>query len=159
VKPTSEDVAQMAGVLTRISRGIERARRRGAASTLGILWMIAGAGRIRPSEIADALDVHQSSITRQVRALEAAGQVELTADPRDRRSCFITLTDAGRQELARLNLVGVGRFARFVADWDAEEVQTLSRLLLKLESSIAEVHQREESRDGRDWQKRPPVES
>lgn len=155
MRPTNDDIQQMAGVLTRVSRGVEHARRRGAASTLAILWVIAGAERVRPSEIADALDVHQSSITRQVRALGEAGLVEQTADPHDRRSCFVTLTEAGRQEIVRLNRVGVGRFARFVADWEATEVQTLSRLLLKLESSIAEVRRQDETEGGRHWQKQP----
>jgi DNA-binding MarR family transcriptional regulator len=131
----------MAAALTRISAGVERARRRGAASTLALLQLVAAAERIRPSDLATALNVHHSSITRQVQALEDAGHVEVTVDPEDRRSYLVSLTASGAQELHRLVGVGVDRFAFFVADWSTEDVRTLGHLLGKLEESIARAKQ------------------
>ena len=64
-----------------------------------------------PTELAVVVSLHQSSITRQVSLLEDAGFVTVAVNPRDRRSCRITLTEAGRAELARLYQIGVGRFA------------------------------------------------
>ena len=47
----------------------------------------------------------------------------------------MTLTPAGADEMARLRQAGVDRFATFVADWEPEEVRTLTALLEKLQSS------------------------
>lgn len=141
--------------LMRVVSGIERARRKGDASTLTLLYAVAAQGRVRPSEVAMEMGVHQSTVTRQVQALAAAGQIEVTPDPDDNRSCFLTLTDAGREEIHRLTEVGLDRFAAFVEDWDANEVQTLGRLLAKLEASKSAVNEREQRRSvGRSWQKR-----
>jgi DNA-binding MarR family transcriptional regulator len=118
-----------------------------------VLQILATRGRVRPSDIAVDLGVHQSTVTRQVRTLEAGGHVAVAGDPEDRRSCFITLTDAGWGEVARLTEVGLSRFAAFVADWDAEDVRTLGRLLAKLERSKSELKAREQRPAGRNWQK------
>jgi DNA-binding MarR family transcriptional regulator len=154
MKPSRDDVQQMVAALVSVNSGMERARRQGDASILVTLQVIAVRGQVRPSDIAAELGVHQSTITRQVRTLEAAGQVTVEADPADRRSCFIALTDAGRREIDRLTEIGLSRFALFVADWDAEEVRTLGRLLAKLERSKAAVSQREQIPGGRPWQKK-----
>jgi DNA-binding MarR family transcriptional regulator len=79
--------------------------------------------------------------------------VALTVDPADRRSWFVALTDTGRQELERLTTVGLDRFAAFVADWDAREVRTLTRLLVKFDASKAEVGRRSPPSRAR---RRPP---
>jgi len=86
--------------------------------------------------------VHRSAVTHELQALEAAGQVTLSVDPADRRSWFVALTNSGRAELDRLTSIGLDRFASFVADWDAQEVRTLTRLLVKFETSKAEVGRR-----------------
>jgi DNA-binding MarR family transcriptional regulator len=79
--------------------------------------------------------------------------VTLTVDPADRRSWFVALTDTGHAELERLTTIGLDRFASFVADWDAQEVRTLTRLLVKFDASKAEVGRRSPPSRGR---RRPP---
>ncbi len=153
--PTRNDVQQMVQALFTLTGGLERARKRiPAASTLSVLQMIAAREKIHPSEIALELGVHQSTVTRQIRSLEDAGQVTVLADPNDGRSCTVELTEAGRQEVQRLTQVGLDRFALFVADWDPEEVRALTRLLVKLEQSKADVASREQEQrpGGRRWQ-------
>jgi DNA-binding MarR family transcriptional regulator len=100
--------------------------------------------------------VHQSSITRQTRALEDAGIVSVAADPEDRRSCLISLTDEGWTEVRGAVRTGIDRFATFVADWSAEDVHTLAGLLNRLEESVAEVKARERKPGGRRWQNPAP---
>ena len=157
MQPEKEDVQQLVTALFTVNSSLERARRKSAqASMLAVLQLVAAHQGISPSEIAIELDLHQSSITRQVRILEDAGHVSVVANPQDRRSCRITLTDAGQHELNRLTEIGMGRFAKFVASWDAEEVRTLARLLLKLEESKAEVAQNEQHSGGRRWQQQLP---
>jgi DNA-binding MarR family transcriptional regulator len=155
MEPTRDDVMALVEPLLRISLGIERARRRALASSLAVLRVVAARQPVRPSEIAAALDVHQSSITRQVHALAASGMVAVEVDPADRRSFSVTLTDAGREESARLTEIGLDRFVTFLAGWSADDVQTLGRLLSRLEASIAEVKQREQAAPERVWRARP----
>ncbi len=153
--PNRNDVQQMVQALFTLIGGLERARKRiPAASNLAVLQVIAAHNEIHPSEIAIELGVHQSTITRQVQSLEGAGQVSVIADPADGRSCTISLTEAGKEEVHRLTQIGLDRFALFVADWDAEEVQALTRLLVKLEQSKADVSSREQQQrpGGRRWQ-------
>ena len=108
---------------------LDRARRqKKGASTLSLLQVIAVAPGIRPSQIASAQDVHPSQVTRQVRELENLGLVQVTADTADKRSCRVTLTAAGTDELQSLTEQGLDRFASFVADWESEEVRMLTSL-------------------------------
>lgn len=150
--PCKRDVQEMVVALFTLVGGLERARRRNpGAAALSLLQVIAGHGQIRPSEIAGALQVHPSLVTRQVRELEVDGYVEVTANPGDHRSCLIRLTPAGADQMTRLQQVGLERFAKFVAGWDPAEVRTLTSLLRKLEASKAAVAAAERQQPGRRW--------
>lgn len=152
MEPTMDDVREMVSALMAVVAGIERAKRQGPASSLAALYVIAAREPVRPTDLSVELGLHQSSVTRQVQALEAAGHVRVDADPMDGRSCFVSLTDVGREETRRLTEIGLGRFAAFVESWDAEEVRTLARLLSKLEASKAEVGRQDPPPDS--WRKR-----
>jgi DNA-binding MarR family transcriptional regulator len=143
--PDRSDVQPMVIALFTLIGSMDRAARQSAgASALSLLQVVASRDAIRPSEIADLQHVHPSLVTRQVRDLEDKGYAQVTADPADGRSCLVTLTPAGAEEMARLRQVGVDRFATFVADWEPEEVRTLTALLEKLQSSkTATVTQRQ----------------
>ena len=131
---------------------LDRARRqRKGASTLSLLQLVAAAPGIRPADIAAAHGVHPSQVTRQVRELDRLGLVHVTADTADRRSCHVTLTTAGSDELRSLTEEGLDRFASFVADWEPEEVQMLTSLLQKLEQSKAAAAARQRPLPGRHW--------
>jgi DNA-binding MarR family transcriptional regulator len=150
--PGKRDVEEMVVALFTLAGGLERARRRSpGAAPLSLLQVIAGHEQIRPSQIAEALQVHPSLVTRQVRELEAGGYVEVTANPGDRRSCLIRLTPAGADQMIRLQQVGLERFAKFVAEWDAAEVRTFTFLLRKLEACKAAVAAAERQPPGRRW--------
>jgi DNA-binding MarR family transcriptional regulator len=142
--PSKRDVRSMVAALLTINAGLERARRlRKGASTLSLLQVIAGRKGIRPSEIAEIQQVHPSLITRQIRELEDAGYVKVQADPADRRSCLVTLVPTGTEELRRLELFGQKRFEAYVADWQPEDVRSLTELLEKLRTSMAAVSARD----------------
>ncbi|CAN5867854.1 hypothetical protein BH10CHL1_BH10CHL1_50470 [soil metagenome] len=153
MSPTHDDVQQMVQALFTVAGGLERARKRiPAASRLAVLQLIAAQDKIRPTTIATELGLHQSTITRHIRALEEAGQVILMIDANDRRACTITLTAAGRAEVERLTQIGLDRFAAFVASWEADEVRTLTHLLVKFEESKAKVASQAPRPRGRRWQ-------
>ncbi len=152
--PGKRDVAMMVQALFTLVGGLERARRASpGASTLGLLEVVAARHKVRPSEIAELQQVHPSLVTRQVRTLEDAGYVEVSVDPADHRSCLVSLTAAGGEEVRRLREVGLERFAKFVADWEPDQVRTLTALLQKLEASKAAVAAGERRLPGRRWAK------
>jgi DNA-binding MarR family transcriptional regulator len=150
MKASRDDVRSMVAALFVTNAALDRARRqKKGASTLSLLQVIAASPGIRPTEIATAQHVHPSQVTRQVRELENLALVRVTADPADRRSCRVTLTPAGVEESERLTDEGLDRFGSFVADWEPEEVRTLTRLLEKLEASKAALAARNRPAAGR----------
>jgi DNA-binding MarR family transcriptional regulator len=154
MEPDMEDIQEMVTALYAVKSGMDHAQRQSPkAGQLSVLQVIAGKPGISPKAIAEELHLHPSSITRQVQVLAEAGYVMMDVNPEDRRSCHITLTDAGRDEMQRLTQIGLGRFALFVADWEAEEVRTLARLLRKFRESATEVTAQEQHTGGRRWQR------
>jgi len=152
VKASTEDVRAMVTALFVTNAALDRARRqKKGASTMSLLQLVAASPGIRPSQIASAQDVHPSQVTRQVRELESLGLVQITADTGDRRSCRVTLTAAGSDELQSLTEQGLDRFGSFVADWEPEEVRMLTCLLQKLEESKAAAAARQRPPPGRHW--------
>jgi DNA-binding MarR family transcriptional regulator len=140
MKANKHDIERMVGALMAATHTMERARRKGDASRLMTLYAIGEVPGRSPKAISEALGIHASSVTRQIQVLEEDGYAKVSADPQDGRSCRVTLTAAGRAEIARLHEVGIQRFASFVATWDAAEVRQLTRLLVKLEASKAKVN-------------------
>ena len=152
VKASRDDVRGMVTALFVTNAALDRARRqKKGASTLSLLQVVAATPGIRPSEIASAQGVHPSQVTRQVRELENLGLVQVMADTADKRSCRVTLTTAGSDELHSLTEEGLDRFALFVTDWEPEEVRMLTSLLQKLEESKAEAVARQRPPPGRHW--------
>ena len=157
--PSKRDVALMVGALFTLVGGLERARRTSpGAGTLGLLEVVAARQQVRPSEIAELQQVHPSLVTCRVRSLEDAGYLEVSIDPADHRSCLVSLTSEGDQEVRRLREIGIERFAKFVADWEPSEVRTFTALLQKLEASKAAVAACERRPAGRRWAQQRPSE-
>jgi DNA-binding MarR family transcriptional regulator len=106
---------------------------------LGILQAVAAQaqGRGRPSAIAEALSLDLSVVSRRLPALEAAGLIERVADPADRRAQVIALTPAGAERLARLNAAAGQALAARLGDWDTSDLESLARLMRRLELDLA----------------------
>ena len=89
--------------------------------------------RLRPVEIARAVVLTRSGITRLVQGLERAGLVERVDCPDDARGFLVALTPAGL-ELVRsareTHLEGVAEL--FTDRYTDEELATLSELLERL---------------------------
>jgi DNA-binding MarR family transcriptional regulator len=134
MKPTRANVEQMVVALFTVNAGLDRARRQSpGAGRLSVLQALLGREGAHPSDLAEALQVSPSLVTRHVQALEGEGLVEVAQDPADHRSCRVSLTARGHGELRRLQEVGVARFEAFVAGWDAADVVAFTRLLERLE--------------------------
>ena len=66
----------------------------------GIMTMIAYQGGASLQELADALDLDQSALSRGIAPLEREGIVSSGADPRDGRRRVLSLTEAGELKLS-----------------------------------------------------------
>ena len=92
--------------------------------------LTAAGGRLRMSELADAVILSRSGVTRLVDRMERGGFVKREHCPTDRRAMYATITPAGKRALAKarpVHLRGVAEhFARHLTD---EEAKTLAAAL------------------------------
>jgi DNA-binding MarR family transcriptional regulator len=93
-------------------------------------------GRLRMSELADAVLLSRSGVTRVVDRMERAGLVRREACPTDRRSMYTALTPEGRRALKQarpVHLRGVAEhFARHLSD---DEAKTITAALGRMSPS------------------------
>jgi DNA-binding MarR family transcriptional regulator len=90
-------------------------------------------GRLRMQDLASAIVLSKSGLTRLVDRLEAAGYVARVSCPSDRRGTFAELTASGRTELLRARPVHLRSIAEhFAAPLAAPELEGLGRALRTL---------------------------
>ena len=86
--------------------------------------------RLRMQELAAAVVLSKSGLTRLIDRMERAGLVRRSQCPTDRRGTFAELTDEGYAQLraaAPTHLVGVER--HFTAHLSADDAEVLARVL------------------------------
>jgi DNA-binding MarR family transcriptional regulator len=96
--------------------------------------------RLRMSELADAVLLSRSGLTRLVDRLQREGLVERQPDPDDARGLFTVMTTMGLAALrdaASVHLAGVSR--RYVERLTDGELRELYRLMTKLDPATAET--------------------
>ncbi len=93
----------------------------------------AAGGRLRRVDLAERLDLSQSSVTRMAAPMEKLGWIGRAEDPRDARVGYVVLTAAGRR-LARDGAKTLGQLSSslFGDHWTEKELETLARLLGRL---------------------------
>ncbi|WP_025350151.1 MarR family winged helix-turn-helix transcriptional regulator [Nocardia nova] len=96
-----EDVRRFQRQLKLLYRRVRRERPATEGRPLTDLQMLAALDRaaepLRPSELADELDMARSNVASTLRSLEADGLIERRGDPTDGRKAFITISDSGRR--------------------------------------------------------------
>ncbi|MGI8458416.1 MAG: MarR family transcriptional regulator [Propionibacteriaceae bacterium] len=111
----------------------------GASGTpIGVLKTLR-AGDARPSDLAAALHVAPSVVSRAIVPLESAGLVERTTDPADGRASLIGITTLGCRRLAQLQNVYVEQVSEMLTDWTDGEAQQAAQMLDRLERALTEV--------------------
>jgi len=90
-------------------------------------------GRLKRVELADRLDLSQSSVTRMVAPMEKVGWVSRADDLRDGRVGYVVLTEAGRRLVREAARTLQHQASTLFGDhWTDDEVATLNRLLGRL---------------------------
>ena len=106
------------------------------AAVLGRLELL---GPVRLTELAAALGLDPSSVSRQVSALERSGWVAREKDPVDQRAQRLHLTVKGCDVVAVLGQARVDALARLTPDWTSQEVDALADQLARLNTDL-EAH-------------------
>jgi DNA-binding MarR family transcriptional regulator len=105
-----------------------------------VLFVVAGAGTVRVSELAATLHNDVSTVSRQVSSLVTSGLLEKSADPSDGRASVVSLTRAGREALGRIQSGRATWFQGLLCHWDspaiAEFVSRLRELADALDANL-----------------------
>lgn len=91
-----------------------------------LLSTIEDQGTARISDLAALDHCSQPTMTTQVRRLEDAGMVSRIADPVDARAVLISITDEGRNALARVRLDRAAAIDPYLARLDDDARATLT---------------------------------
>ena len=123
------------------------------ASGSSLLRTIARHGPIAPGDLAGRIGLDQSTVSRQVRALEDVGLVARTPAPDDGRSSLIGLADSGRRVLERIREVAMHDYDAALEGWSDEDRATFAALLDRFRRALVDAEV-----DERGWSKpaRPP---
>ena len=96
----------------------------------------AAGGRLRRVDLAERLELSQSSVTRMVAPMEKLGWVARGDDPRDARVGYVVLTAAGRRLVRDGGKTLAQSTALFGDHWTETELTTLCRLLGRLTANL-----------------------
>lgn len=101
-----------------------------------LLSRLADLGPVRLTELAGALGLDPSSVSRQVTALERSGWLAREDDPTDRRATRLTLTSAGRDVVDALAHARTKALARLTPDWSDADLDALAATLARLNHDL-----------------------
>lgn len=94
-------------------------------------------GQATVKDVAAALELEQSTVSRLLGEAEADGLVVRGGDPADRRRTTVSLTFLGRQVVADSVAIRRSLLRAVLADWDRADIETLARLMTRLADTIA----------------------
>lgn len=123
---TAGVAADLRVVLGQLIRRL-RAEHRFSISQGSVLGRLDREGPCSVSDLASAERVRQQSMAQTVGELEAAGLVERSPDPGDRRRAVVSLTPAGRSTLAADRRNREGWLVRAIEELPPAERATIER--------------------------------
>ena len=141
--PTS-DLGALEIELSRLLRRARSAQQRTAADVhpdldsagyavlVAVRDLAAAGGGARGGDISDVLGLHKSTTSRNLTTLEDLGLIERIPDPLDTRARQVRLTASGAEALERSVSGRRERLRARLADWEAQDVSDLARLLRQL---------------------------
>ena len=107
------------------------------SSGLFLLRMLENRGPLRPSAIAERLEVDRSAVSRLVSFTERLGLVTRLPDPQDKRAFTGALTNEERERFGRLSAEQTGPLRTLLRDWSQDDLETFPRLLARLNDSMS----------------------
>ncbi|NVO15965.1 MAG: MarR family transcriptional regulator [Rhodoplanes sp.] len=89
--------------------------------------------------LATGLALDDSTVTRQVAAMEKAGLVKRHTNPADRRSALIEPTPEGSARAQGMRNLRLARIAALFASWEEADRAALANLLARVNRQLAET--------------------
>ena len=97
-----------------------------------LVSMLCWRGAMRPSDLAAALYLDKSTVSRQIDAAARLGLVERSPHPDDARAVTVRLTPDGQKRLEALRAARLERWRAALAEWPPGDIAELTRLLGQL---------------------------
>ena len=102
-----------------------------------VLARVGDEGALRLTDLAAALGLDTSTVSRHVQYLATKGLVERQPDPDDRRAGVLRLTRAGHAALARIRSVRRDMLESLFEGWTQKDQRELGRLLSRFAEALA----------------------
>lgn len=144
-RTTTLALAELAGelrtVINRLAFQLRApAMRNGITPTrLSTLAALERSGPLRPGDLAGRLGITAASMSRLCDALEDAGLVRRTPDPRDHRATRLEVTGHGTAKLAEVRRAGTQEMVEDIGELAPEDRDALAAALPVL-ASLADKH-------------------
>ena len=116
--------------LRAVSPGLDQA-------SVPLLGAIEERGECRPSDLAAAVELDLSTVSRQLRQLEQAGLVSRRPDSDDRRAFRIRLTESGAARLGAIRMSRARMLDEVFSSWPEDQRADLLRLLDRLLAALS----------------------
>jgi DNA-binding MarR family transcriptional regulator len=108
---------------------------------LVLLGQLVEQGPMRLSDLATAVQLDPSTVSRQVRALCDGGFTVAVADPDDKRARRLEISAKGRAEVEAVAQELAEVLGSAVSSWPERDVATLTELLSRLGDELAASHE------------------
>lgn len=96
-----------------------------------------GRAGVRASEVAQALGLDKSTVSRGLTHLESLGLIERISDPADGRARLLRLTTTGADRFGAMRSQRQAEFRGILNRWDSADLTDLGRLLARLNSDLS----------------------
>jgi DNA-binding MarR family transcriptional regulator len=139
----SNDVTALERALVRAARAVGRldlpARLADVPLGKESYWLLSRVeelGPMRASDLAAALNLDASTISRQTHRLVDARLIERTVDPVDGRACLLAVSDRGRQAMAEVVSFRRQQLAELLREWSDPDRHLVTNLLDRLADDL-----------------------
>jgi DNA-binding MarR family transcriptional regulator len=141
-KPSPPLVDALYNVVRRAQR-LRSARVHSSCDKAGLvlLGQLLEQGPMRLSDLASAVQLDPSTVSRQVRALCDGGFTVAVADPDDKRARRLEISEKGRAEVEAVALELAEVLGGAMRNWPQRDVATLTDLLSRLGDELAASHE------------------
>jgi DNA-binding MarR family transcriptional regulator len=106
-------------------------------ASIALLAVLEDQDELRPSDIAAALEIDLSTVSRRLHQLEEVGRVVRRADSEDGRVSQIRLTEDGRESLAAVRADRARMLENVLVEWPDADRSQLNALLERLHNDLA----------------------
>jgi DNA-binding MarR family transcriptional regulator len=116
-------------------------------ASLPVLSALEEQGELRPSDVAAAVELDLSTVSRQLRQLQDVGLVARRADSVDGRARRVSLTPEGRESLVRVRASRARMLGDLFRDWPKADRELVGLNALPAKPSPARRPQEEDVTD------------